>query len=396
MWVLQGQKLWTSWAHHAARCVVLARTEGPGTGSRGISAFFVDMDSPGVSVRPLDTMAGVDEFCETFFDEVRVPARPVARCSGSRVAGRPAHSWPANVDRSSGSGPAGSSITSARSPAWPTPSTLWRSALIGSGLRRGVRAAGPLTIHPTTGRCGRPAGRPSPRSTRSSSLRPIRPSSTRPATCFPAWSSSTTHPWPTATARNGPTRVPRRSTAAPARSKGHRGVAPAEPAQGAPDGRRRDRNCSPRQCSAGRIRHRSGNSLPPWTNSGGSTCSPPIRRRRCPHCSRTGTDGAVVVGAPRCAGLRCGDFSASTATPASSCPDREALDARDVARRRGDVTASSSSHATRPAKLVVALGRSVDGERLVIAIEPEDLRVERRHGLDPGRAFATCRGRPDG
>jgi len=73
-WILQGQKLWTSWAHHAARCIVLARTEGPGTGSRGISCFFVDMDSPGIRVRPLDTMAGVDEFCETFFDDVRVPA----------------------------------------------------------------------------------------------------------------------------------------------------------------------------------------------------------------------------------------------------------------------------------------------------------------------------------
>jgi alkylation response protein AidB-like acyl-CoA dehydrogenase len=73
-WVLQGQKLWTSWAHHAARCIVLARTEGTGTGSRGISAFFVDMDSPGIDVHPLETMAGVDEFCETFFDEVRVPA----------------------------------------------------------------------------------------------------------------------------------------------------------------------------------------------------------------------------------------------------------------------------------------------------------------------------------
>jgi alkylation response protein AidB-like acyl-CoA dehydrogenase len=73
-WVLQGQKLWTSWAHHATRCIVLARTEGPDTGSRGISAFFVDMDSPGIRVRALQTMADVDEFCETFFDEVRVPA----------------------------------------------------------------------------------------------------------------------------------------------------------------------------------------------------------------------------------------------------------------------------------------------------------------------------------
>jgi alkylation response protein AidB-like acyl-CoA dehydrogenase len=83
-WVLQGQKLWTSWAHHAARCIVLARTEGPDTGSRGISAFFVDMDSAGIKVRPLDTMAGVDEFCETFFDEVRVP---VERLLGNQGEG---------------------------------------------------------------------------------------------------------------------------------------------------------------------------------------------------------------------------------------------------------------------------------------------------------------------
>jgi alkylation response protein AidB-like acyl-CoA dehydrogenase len=84
-WVVQGQKLWTSWAHHASRCVVLARTEGPGTGSRGISAFFVDMDSPGIDVHPLDTMVGVDEFCETFFDDVRVP--------GHRLLGAPGQGW---------------------------------------------------------------------------------------------------------------------------------------------------------------------------------------------------------------------------------------------------------------------------------------------------------------
>lgn len=83
-WIIRGQKLWTSWAHHAARCIVLARTEQPGSGSRGISAFFVDMDSPGIAVRPLETMAGVDEFCETFFDEVRVPA---GRLIGSRGEG---------------------------------------------------------------------------------------------------------------------------------------------------------------------------------------------------------------------------------------------------------------------------------------------------------------------
>jgi alkylation response protein AidB-like acyl-CoA dehydrogenase len=83
-WIIDGQKLWTSWAHHASHCIVLARTEGRDSGSRGITAFFVDMHSPGVQVRPLDTMAGVDEFCETFFDNVRVPA---ARILGARGQG---------------------------------------------------------------------------------------------------------------------------------------------------------------------------------------------------------------------------------------------------------------------------------------------------------------------
>jgi alkylation response protein AidB-like acyl-CoA dehydrogenase len=70
-WVLNGEKLWTSWAHHATRCVVLARTSG--SGSRGISAFLVDMDTPGVSASPLETMGGVDEFCSTSFVDVEVP-----------------------------------------------------------------------------------------------------------------------------------------------------------------------------------------------------------------------------------------------------------------------------------------------------------------------------------
>jgi alkylation response protein AidB-like acyl-CoA dehydrogenase len=72
-WILTGQKLWTSWAHHSTRCVVLARTEGKDSGSKGITAFFVDVDSPGITIRPIQTMAEVDEFCEVFFDDVRVP-----------------------------------------------------------------------------------------------------------------------------------------------------------------------------------------------------------------------------------------------------------------------------------------------------------------------------------
>jgi alkylation response protein AidB-like acyl-CoA dehydrogenase len=71
-WVINGEKLWTSFAQHATRCVVLARTGEPG--SRGVSAFLVDMDAPGVNASPLRTMADVDEFCSTSFVDVRVAA----------------------------------------------------------------------------------------------------------------------------------------------------------------------------------------------------------------------------------------------------------------------------------------------------------------------------------
>ena len=81
-WLISGQKVWTSLAQYAARCVLLTRT---GPGHDGITAFFVDMDSPGVTVRPLRTMHGVDEFAEVFFDDVLVPA--------DRMLGRPGDGW---------------------------------------------------------------------------------------------------------------------------------------------------------------------------------------------------------------------------------------------------------------------------------------------------------------
>ena len=81
-WVVTGQKVWTSLAQYSARCVLLTRT-APGHG--GITAFFVDMDTPGITVRPLRTMNGVDEFAEVFFDDVVVP--------GDRMLGRPGDGW---------------------------------------------------------------------------------------------------------------------------------------------------------------------------------------------------------------------------------------------------------------------------------------------------------------
>jgi alkylation response protein AidB-like acyl-CoA dehydrogenase len=86
-WAVTGQKVWTSLAQYSARCVLLARTA---QGHGGITAFFVDMDTPGITVRPLRTMHGVDEFAEVFFDDVTVPA--------DRMLGRPGDGWRLAMD----------------------------------------------------------------------------------------------------------------------------------------------------------------------------------------------------------------------------------------------------------------------------------------------------------
>ncbi|MBV8346781.1 MAG: acyl-CoA dehydrogenase family protein, partial [Mycolicibacterium sp.] len=86
-WVVNGQKVWTSFAQYSARCVLLTRTS---PGHNGITAFFVDMDSPGITVRPLRTMHGVDEFCEVYFDDVIVP--------GDRMLGEPGDGWRVAMD----------------------------------------------------------------------------------------------------------------------------------------------------------------------------------------------------------------------------------------------------------------------------------------------------------
>ncbi len=73
-WVVNGQKVWTSLAQFSERCVLLTRTGTPESRHRGITAFFVDMDTPGISVAPLEMMNGELEFAEVFFDDVEVPA----------------------------------------------------------------------------------------------------------------------------------------------------------------------------------------------------------------------------------------------------------------------------------------------------------------------------------
>ncbi|HEX6712281.1 MAG TPA: acyl-CoA dehydrogenase family protein [Thermoleophilaceae bacterium] len=70
---LSGQKTWVSWGHFARWCGVLARTDETVARHRGISMLIVDMQSPGVEVRPITQITGHAEFCEVFFDDVVVP-----------------------------------------------------------------------------------------------------------------------------------------------------------------------------------------------------------------------------------------------------------------------------------------------------------------------------------
>ena len=87
-WVINGQKVWTSLAQYADRCVLLTRTGPPDSRHRGITAFFVDMDTPGITVTPIEMINGVQEFAQVFFDGVVVPTDRMigARDEGWAVA----------------------------------------------------------------------------------------------------------------------------------------------------------------------------------------------------------------------------------------------------------------------------------------------------------------------
>ncbi|GHG80952.1 acyl-CoA dehydrogenase family protein [Streptomyces griseocarneus] len=86
-YVVTGSKTWTSHAEVADWCELLVRTDPSAPGHRGLSWLAMRMDAPGVTVRPLRTLAGSMEFAELFLDEVRVPVaqRVGAENDGWRV-----------------------------------------------------------------------------------------------------------------------------------------------------------------------------------------------------------------------------------------------------------------------------------------------------------------------
>lgn len=73
-WVLDGQKIWTTFGHHAEWMYALCRTNPDAPKHRGLSLLLVPMHQPGVEVRPIRNIAGSSEFCEVFFDGARTDA----------------------------------------------------------------------------------------------------------------------------------------------------------------------------------------------------------------------------------------------------------------------------------------------------------------------------------
>ena len=71
--IINGQKIWTTLAHDSTHIYLLVRTSKEGKRQEGISFLLVDAKSPGITIRPIRNIAGHEEFCEVFFENVRVP-----------------------------------------------------------------------------------------------------------------------------------------------------------------------------------------------------------------------------------------------------------------------------------------------------------------------------------
>jgi alkylation response protein AidB-like acyl-CoA dehydrogenase len=82
-WVVTGQKVWTTYAHHAKWCMLVARTDGDAAKHQGLTYFLMDMEQDAVQVRPLVQITGEAEFNELFIEEARIPQENIIGGEGN-------------------------------------------------------------------------------------------------------------------------------------------------------------------------------------------------------------------------------------------------------------------------------------------------------------------------
>src|SRR5919198_1905722 len=88
-WVVTGQKVWTTYAHQAKWCMLVARTRQDAPKHRGLTYFLMDMEQEGVEVRPLVQITGEAEFNELFIEEARIP--------DENIVGGAGNGWPVAI-----------------------------------------------------------------------------------------------------------------------------------------------------------------------------------------------------------------------------------------------------------------------------------------------------------
>ncbi len=146
-YVVNGQKVWTTNGQHADLGYLLARTNPDVAKQAGITAFALDMRTPGVDVRPLREITGTSDFNEVFLDDVRIPADQVIGEVGA-AGGSPTQAWATNA------------AESAHAP-WssaPSSTTLWNSPA--AAPWPGARPS--RTAPPGSGSASSPPSRTSP------------------------------------------------------------------------------------------------------------------------------------------------------------------------------------------------------------------------------------------
>src|SRR5205823_2761442 len=82
-WVVTGQKVWTTFAHHAKWCMLVARTDPEAAKHKGLTYFLMDMEQDAVQVRPLRQITGESEFNELFIEEARIPDENIVGGEGN-------------------------------------------------------------------------------------------------------------------------------------------------------------------------------------------------------------------------------------------------------------------------------------------------------------------------